>query len=543
MEIKQYIAIIQRWLWAIIAGSLLVGVVVYLVNINTPPTYRATTRLLIDQAPGSGTNDYAQVLFEQRLATTYVQLIESYPVFDETIQQLSLPFTANQLAGRITVSSPEDTQIIIISVVDTEPGRAAQIADTIGQVFTTQNQERQTARYAASIVVWEERKDEIQAELQDLEQRINALGTAESPEAAAELSVLETNRREAQIRYTDAFNNLEQLRVEEAKSSDNLLVFEPAQIPALPFAPRVLTNTLLGFVVGGLVALGIVFLIEYLDDTVKSPEQVLEATSLSTLGAIASIKIADSASRLVTFNNPRAPVSEAYRVLRTNLGFAAIDGELRSILVTSPSPSEGKSTTSANLAVVMSQTGKRVIIVDSDLRRPTQHKIFGVSNNQGLTTALLDTETPLENHIQESTVPNLRVLTSGPIPPNPAELLNSHRMEFVLNELEKVADFVIFDTPPAMTVADASILAAQVDGSVLVTEAGHTRRQALGQAAETLQKSGGHLLGIVLNQIRPTRSGYYNYYYYRYYNYDYSSKPVPKRGLMRLLSWLPGSRS
>lgn len=543
MEIKQYIAIIQRWLWAIIAGSLLVGIVTYLVNINTPPTYRATTRLLIDQAPGSGTNDYAQVLFEQRLATTYVQIIESYPVFEETIQQLSLPFTANQLAGRVTVSTPEDTQIIIISVVDTEPGRAAQIADTIGQVFTTQNQERQTARYAASIVVWEERKDEIQAELQDLEQRINALGTAESPEAAAELSVLETNRREAQIRYTDAFNNLEQLRVEEAKSSDNLLVFEPAQIPALPFAPRVLTNTLLGFVVGGLVALGIVFLIEYLDDTVKSPEQVLEATSLSTLGAIASIKIADSASRLVTFNNPRAPVSEAYRVLRTNLGFAAIDGELRSILVTSPSPSEGKSTTSANLAVVMSQTGKRVIIVDSDLRRPTQHKIFGVSNNQGLTTALLDTETPLENHIQESTVPNLRVLTSGPIPPNPAELLNSHRMEFVLNELEKVADFVIFDTPPAMTVADASILAAQVDGSVLVTEAGHTRRQALGQAAETLQKSGGHLLGIVLNQIRPTRSGYYNYYYYRYYNYDYSSKPVPKRGLMRLLSWLPGSRS
>lgn len=543
MEIKQYIAIIQRWLWVIIAGSLLVGIVVYVININTPPTYRATTRLLIDQAPGSGTNDYAQVLFEQRLATTYVQIIESYPVFQETIQQLNLPFTANQLAGRVTVSTPEDTQIIIISVVDTDPVRAAQIADTVGQVFTTQNEERQTARYAASIVVWEERKDEIQAELQDLEQRISALGTAESPEAAAELSVLETNRREAQIRYTDAFNNLEQLRIEEAKSSDNLLVFEPAQIPTASFAPRVLTNTLLGLVVGGLVALGIVFLIEYLDDTVKSPEQVLEATNLSTLGAIASIKIADSASRLVTFNNPRAPVSEAYRVLRTNLGFAAIDGELHSIIVTSPSPSEGKSTTSANLAVVMAQTGKQVIIVDSDLRRPTQHKIFGVSNNQGLTTALLDTETPLEHHIQESIVPNLRVLTSGPIPPNPAELLNSHRMEFVLNELEKVADFVIFDTPPAMTVADASILSAQVDGSVLVTEAGHTRRQALGQAAESLQKSGGHLLGIVLNQIRPTRSGYYNYYYYRYYNYDYSSKPAPKRGLVRLLSWLPSNRS
>lgn len=543
MEIKQYIAIIQRWLWAIIAGSLLVAIVIYLVNINTSPTYRASTRLLIDQAPGSGANDYAQVLFEQRLATTYVQLIKSYPVFQETIQQLNLPFTANQLSGRVTVSSPEDTQIIIITVVDTDPVRVAQIADTIGQVFIDQNRERQTARYAASITVWENRKDELEIELQGLEEKINALGTAASPEAGAELSILETNRREAQIRYTDAFNNLEQLRVEEAKNSDNLLVFEPAQIPPAPFAPRVLTNTLLGFIVGGLVALAIVFLIEYLDDTVKSPEQVLDATNLSTLGAIASIKIADSASRLVTFNNPRAPVSEAYRVLRTNLSFAAIDGGLHSILITSPSPSEGKSTTSANLSVVMAQTGKRVIIVDADLRRPTQHKIFGVSNNQGLTTALLDTETPLENHIQESIVPNLRVLTSGPIPPNPAELLNSHRMEFVLNELEKIADLIIFDTPPAMTVADASILAAQVDGSVLVTEAGHTRRQALAQAVETLQKSGGHLLGIVLNQIRPTRSGYYNYYYYRYYNYDYSSKPVPKRGLVRLLSWLPGNRS
>jgi capsular exopolysaccharide synthesis family protein len=201
------------------------------------------------------------------------------------------------------------------------------------------------------------------------------------------------------------------------------------------------------------------------------------------------------------------------------LGFSAIDKELQDVVVTSSSPGEGKSTTVANLATVMAQTGKQVIIVDADLRRPIQHKIFTLPNNQGLTTALLDQKTAVANHLQPTAIRNLRLMTSGPIPPNPSELLNSQRMAQVLADLRQEADVIIYDMPPALTVADAAILAAQVDGCILVIDTGNTRRDTFAQAALRLQKTGGNIFGVVMNRLRPGRSGYYYDHYYYYYHY------------------------
>jgi non-specific protein-tyrosine kinase len=290
-----------------------------------------------------------------------------------------------------------------------------------------------------------------------------------------------------------------------------------------------------------MLALGAVFLIEYLDDTVKTPDQIQEDTDMATLGAIAQIKGVNASERLVTHRTPRDPISEAYRVLRTNLSFSAVDGGLHSMLVTSSSPGEGKSTTTANLAVVLAQMGKRIIVVDADLRRPIQHKIFEVPNNQGLTTAILDNQTPISYHIQKTKIPNLYILASGPIPPNPAELLNSQRMSQVLTALKKEADLVVFDTPPTLTVADASILAPQVDGCLLVVESGQTKRDTFVQATERLNRTGAVLFGAVMNRLKPRRSGYYyNYYYYHHY-YDTEPGKRSKRLRLkpvRLSSWL-----
>ena len=205
----------------------------------------------------------------------------------------------------------------------------------------------------------------------------------------------------------------------------NFLPIEAARSTPVPISPRTRTNTVLASIVGLMLTLGIILVLDYLDDSVKTPDEAVQTTGASTLATIAYIKGDKPSDRLITQSAPRAPISEAYRVLRTNLNFSTIDSELRSVLVTSSAPGEGKSTTTANIAVVMAQTGKRVVLIDADLRKPTQHKVFDASNNHGLTTALLDSSTQVSSHLQPTRTPGLMLMASGPLPPNPAELLNS----------------------------------------------------------------------------------------------------------------------
>ncbi len=545
MEIRRYFALARKWAWLVILGALVGGGTAYLVNVNTQPVYLASARLLIDEAPESGGNEYAQALFEERLASTYVELIGLRPVLEETVTRLELPFSADTLGGRLSISTPSEAQILVISVEDTDPVRAALIANTIGDVFMDLNRERESSRFAESMASYESQMSTLQQEIGTIETQIFALGEPETPEGLAQLSLLETSRREAQLRYTEAFNNLEGLRVEQARASNNLIPVEPALSTGGPIRPQTSSNTILGAVIGAVVALGIAFLIEFMDDTVRTPDQVRQVADISTLGAVTHIRGSDLSSRLITFNLPRSPISEAFRVIRTNLGFAAIDDELKTLVITSSSPGEGKSTISANLGVVMAQTGKQVIVVDSDLRRPTQHQMFALPNNRGLTSALLDSTVAITDHLQQTKVAGLRLLTSGPIPPNPSELLNSQRMGNIIEVLCDEADMVIFDTPPTLTVADAIILAPQVNGCVLIVDAGQTRQHSVAQAAERLRNSGANILGAVINQLKVGSAGYYYEDYHRYY--DYASKGSRRRtgrGGLRLPEWLSlGKRS
>ncbi len=530
MEIKHYLALVRQWLWLVILSALVAGGVTYFVSSNSPKAYSANARLIVDAAPGATAS---QIDLEQRLITTYLQVIKSREVLEEVSARLNSPVSG----GMIAVSSPEGTQIIDIQVEANEPQLAADIANTVGEVFIEQNQERETSRYAASITRYEESVEQLRDDRENTMIQINEMGEPETAEGEAALARLQTQLREIEVQHNQNFNDLEALRISQARETNKIVVFQAAIENRSPIRPQPRTNATLATTVGALLALGVIFLIEYLDDTVKNPEQVTEVTGLSTLGAIAFIKGTNPNDRLITVHTPRAPVSEAYRVLRTNLNFAAVDGDLKALLVTSSSPSEGKSTTTANLAVVLAQTGKKVCVVDGDLRRPMQHKIFAVTNNHGLTTALLDAATPVLNHVQAGKMNGLSILTSGPIPPNPAELLNSHRMSKVLEELKTHFDILVFDSPPTLTVADASILSPQVDGCVLVVEGGKTRVDALVDAAERLEKSGSHTLGVVMNQLRSGRSGYYDYYYYRYYSYDYSSRRNNRRG-WSLSGWI-----
>lgn len=211
-------------------------------------------------------------------------------------------------------------------------------------------------------------------------------------------------------------------------------------------------------------------------------------------------------SSLITLTDARSPQAEAYRSLRTNLEFYSLDHPLRTLLVTSPAPDEGKSTTLANLGVIHAQAGKRIILLDGDLRRPRLHELFGLSNNTGVTTAILNPEAPLP--LQNTTVPNLRVMTSGPLPPNPADLLASARMKALLDHLVAESDLVLLDAPPVIVVTDAVVLAAKVDGVLLVVSAGQTRREHAQRARDLLAKVNARLIGAVLTNAAVDTAAY-----------------------------------
>ncbi|WP_195695117.1 CpsD/CapB family tyrosine-protein kinase [Priestia megaterium] len=215
--------------------------------------------------------------------------------------------------------------------------------------------------------------------------------------------------------------------------------------------------------------------------------------------------------RLLAHNSPKDPVAEQYRTIRTNIQFSNVNQDIKTIVLTSSGAEEGKSTTSSNLATVYAQQGLKVLLIDADLRKPTGHYTFRLENHIGLTNVLTRQST-LAQAVQESEIPHLSVLTSGPIPPNPSELLASAQMAELLKEMKEQFDMVIFDTPPILAVADAQILANQVDGTILVVSSGKTEKDAALKSKELLSSAKGKLLGVVLNNRKVEEGNYYYYY-------------------------------
>lgn len=211
---------------------------------------------------------------------------------------------------------------------------------------------------------------------------------------------------------------------------------------------------------------------------------------------------------LIAYSNPRLQISEQFRLVRTNIQFASVDNEVKSIMVTSPEPADGKSTTAANLAIVLAQQEKKVLIVDTDLRKPSVHLTFHLSNNYGLTNVLTRV-VPLEDAISDTYIKNLHVLPSGPIPPNPSELLSSHAMELVMNKLGEWFDYVIFDTPPILAVTDSQIMANKCAGVILVVASGKTTKDMAIKAKQLLERANSRILGVVVNGVKSKKNDYY----------------------------------
>jgi polysaccharide biosynthesis transport protein len=259
-----------------------------------------------------------------------------------------------------------------------------------------------------------------------------------------------------------------------------------------------------------MIGLGTGFLLEYLDDTIKTSEDVSKQLGLVTLGKIGSFSNAEN--KVVVISDPRSPVGEDFRVLASNIRFATLDQPARILLVTSPSPRDGKSAVLANLAVTMARSETNVIALDADLRLPRQHKLFGLDPGSGLTGALMAKS--LNGRLRNGDVSGLKILTSGELPGNPTEVLNSSLMRKMVIELSQQTDLLLIDGPPVLPFADASILASQSDGVILVLRANITRSRAAKDTLQSLQQAGARILGVVLNDVSARADGYYRYHYY-----------------------------
>ncbi|MBI3978899.1 MAG: polysaccharide biosynthesis tyrosine autokinase [Chloroflexi bacterium] len=521
MELRQYAAILWRWLWLIVLGAAVAAGVAYLVNTRTIPVYEASATLYINAAKGVVGEGNATP-GDLMLGRTYVELMRKRPVLDEVVKRLQIDLSAGQLAAGIRVQPIRDTQLLIITVSDVDPTRAALVANEVPKVFIQQNEDIQTRRFQESKAALSKQLDRISSDIARSQQAVADLRSLKNPDLA-EMDRLQRDLQVSQTMYATLLKSYEEIRLAEARQVDTLVMVEPAEPPTRPVRPQTIQNTLLAGVVGAMIALGLAFLKEYLDDTVKTPDDIERICGFSTLGAIARIPGKARESRYLLRLESRSPVAEAYRSLRTSISFSGIDRPVRTLLVTSPRPGEGKTTTAINVSSVMAQAGMKVVLVDTDLRRPSLHRAFGLSNEAGLTTLLLNRAAPSDGVLQATPVENLRIVTSGPIPPNPSELLASHRMSDLVTQLAAEADVVVFDSPPLLAVTDAMVLAPQVDGTMLVLEAGTTREPALRQAAAELAKVGARVLGVVFNKV-PTSGGHGYYYYYYYYRGYYHSE-------------------
>lgn len=537
-SILDYGQTLWPWTWLLLLVAIAAGAAAYYLTDLQPRVYESSTKAMVNVVSGSNYDAYTASSGAQRLAATYAQTIITDTLLESVAEKLGYPVT-----GTIKATAIDNSPLLSISVTDSDPQKAADTANAVIAVFSEKILADQSSRYTdlksgleEEIARIDQSLTEINEKLAVLEIKDAELAEAEKQAAAMEEAGLEpikvvrdpadyVTRAQlelAQSQYqstrSSLFYNLQQIKLAEVQSATTITQIDQAVADPKPIQPQPLKSAGLAAVIGLMVAAGVVFLIAFLQDEIRDPDEITRKWGVPVIGLINSYSAGQDP--LITMSKPRMPVSEAFRSLRTNLQFSGIDTPLHTLLVTSPSPEDGKSSIVANLATVIAQSDKDVVVVDGDMRRPTLHKIFKLSNRLGLSDYFIRTPDRMTGVVKKTSVNGLKIITSGSLPPNPSELLSSSKMRDVISLLGKHFDMVILDSPPLLAVTDALILAKSVDGVILVVDPKKTKRGAIRQAIEQLQRLDARLLGVVFNNIKVKRSSYYynrEYYYSKHY--------------------------
>lgn len=448
MNLQDFVKLVRdRWATVCVTAAATALVAVAYTLVQTP-LYQASTRLFVSTAAGTSMSDlYSGNRLSQDRVLSYSLLIMGETLAQRTIDRLDLDMDAATLKERVTAKVKAQTVLIEVSVRDTSPVRARDIANALSDEFVEMARELETP------------------------------GPGAKPDA-------------------------------------RVIVEQRASVPTEPVVPQKARNIALGIALGGLLGVGVAFVRDLLDNTVKGRDSLEQITGTGVVGVVPFDKnrIREPA---ITFETDNSPIAEAFRKMRTNLQFLSVDDPPRLIVVTSSTPNEGKTTTSINIALALAEAGHKVLLVDGDMRRPSLHKYLHVIGSVGFSTVLSSAAT-LDEALQKTKFPRLTVLAAGTIPPNPSELLGSLAAKNTLNELRNRFDYVIIDSAPLLAVTDGAILATEADGALILVRAAQTKREQLAHAVGMLEDVGATLLGAILTLV-PTRGGSaygYNYYYY-----------------------------
>lgn len=533
MDLSVYYKPLLRLWWLLAAATLVAGFSTYLTVRTQPATYQAKTTLMIgriidDPNPSSG-----EFILAEQLASAYADAANRKPVYDATKAALGLDFLPQYLARSIPQS-----QIIEITVTDVNPLRAQVVANELGNQLILRSP-------SGELSVDQARRDFINQQIDDLQSQIvntqneiaklqEELGSLNSASDIQETQNQITAQQQKLSTLQGTYANL--LLNTQQGATNTLFVVEPAEVPTVPIGPNKNLTVLIAAGIGFILAAGAAYLLDYLDDTLKTPEEVKRILGLPVIGFIAETRDnEDGKYGVYVSKNPRSPVAEAYRSLRANLQFMGEEQALKSILITSTNIGVGKTSVSTNLAAVLAQGDNRVVLIDADLHKPKIHEVVNVANKFGLTDIYLNglnVEKALINFKDEK----FKVISSGRPIENPADLLVSEKMDQILAKLRENADYIIIDSPP-LVVADALFLAAKVDGILLVVRPGHIRKKVALGMLEQFNRSGVRVLGVVFNRIPLTGFDAYGgvNYYSNYYSSDQDTKQTTPSNLNEYL--------
>ena len=435
----------------VVVGVLAVaGILFYDLSVKTP-LYTASTTVVLAQSAANetATTTLNDINVNQKLVSTYSEIVKSRRVLQQAIDELGLDMTAEQLAKQVKVSAIDDTEIIRISVAYADQSRAAEITDKIAEIFTKE--------------------------------------------------------------------------IADIYKLNNVNILDEAKTPEKPSNDTTIRDTAIAALIAVFGVMAIAFVIFYFDDTVKYNEDLEKAIQMPIAGRILKSDVKAKAKdkkrkkaddEIVVERYPKAGVSESIKSLRTNLQFSSVDNGFKTILITSSAPSEGKSFVSANLAVSFAQTGKKVLLVDCDLRKGRLHKIFGVPNVPGISNLLVAEIDDYKSYVNKTKFKNLSVITRGSCPPNPSELLSSNKNKALIETLREHFDIIIFDGAPCGSVTDSVIMATLVDEVLVVTRDAATPKAALEGTRDALTKVNARIAGVVMNAVNRKSTKYYGYYGY-----------------------------
>jgi capsular exopolysaccharide synthesis family protein len=542
MELAEYINIVRRWLWLILLAAFVTGSAAFIIRSNQPRIYEASTKIIVGNITTTPDPDSGQIRAAFDLTRTYSEIVNTFDVLNATINALDLPVSEGELRRAITTSTIPNTSLLTITVRYGDPILVADIANEVARQLILQSPSNLTPQQEAQVEISQEQIDALVIELQSLRQRLSTIdvqiASADNQEVITDLNSTRStitdqiNQATSNIAmFTNTIANIQQ-------RTNTLHIVELAQIPIQWIGSSTVNVTLLGAMVGAALAFGMVLLLEYLNDTFRTGDEVVQIMRLPVLGVVSVLGKSDGYKDKLITNNLFSKSLEEYRGLCINLMHNFQEHETKVFVVTSPAPADGKTLTAANLALSIALSEKRVLLIDADLRRPKLHEVFDLHNRTGLTTYLT---LPPEKQNSNSPTPrwkvgvhypgivNLRIMTRGFAPSNPTELLGSSAMKHWMDQLKSSGEFdvVIFDTSPCLAVADPVVLASTIQADVLlVLSANRVKRNLAVKARDRFTSVGTNIVGVLLNYAKQSDESYYNYYEYYYAEPSEESKEV-----------------